>query len=231
MTGRLIGIGLGPGDPELLTLKAVRLLRAAPVIAYPVPDSGVSRARAIAAPHLGGQQAEIPIDLCMRVDPAPGQAAYDRAAVDIARRLDQGEDVALLCEGDPLFYGSFLYLSERLAPRFAVEIVPGVASPMAGAAALRLPLARRNDTFCVLPATLDTPALTQRLALADAFCIIKLGRHFARVRALLDTLGLTPHCHYLAHLTQEGQELSPLATARAEAPYFSMILGHRKAAA
>ncbi len=227
MSGTLYGVGLGPGDPELLTLKAVRILSQVPAIAYPVPDSGHSMARAIAAPHLRPGLAEIAFGLCMRIDAAPGQAAYDAAADAIAARLQGGEDVALLCEGDPFFYGSFLYLFERLAGRFQVEIVPGISSPMAAAAAMRMPLARRNETLAVIPAPLPDAEIAARLAVADAFCIIKLGRHLARVRALLEQAGLADGSCYLSHVSTPQETIMPLCEAPATAPYFSMIVGHK----
>ncbi|KHJ53376.1 precorrin-2 C20-methyltransferase [Aureimonas altamirensis] len=231
MSGTLYGIGLGPGDPELLTLKAVRVLSSVPAIAYPVPDSGHSMARAIAAPHLRPGLAEIAFGLCMRIDSAPGQAAYDEAADAIAAYLDGGRDVALLCEGDPFFYGSFLYLFERLAGRFRVDIVPGISSPMAAAAAMRTPLARRNETLAVIPAPLSDAQIAARLAVADAFCIIKLGRHLARIRALLDRTGLADGSCYLAHVSTPQETIMPLRNAPATAPYFSMIVGHREGVA
>ncbi|WP_336743602.1 precorrin-2 C(20)-methyltransferase [Aureimonas altamirensis] len=231
MSGTLYGIGLGPGDPELLTLKAVRILSNVPAIAFPVPDSGHSMARAIATPYLRPGLVEIGFGLCMRIDSAPGQAAYDDAADAIAARLQGGEDVALLCEGDPFFYGSFLYLFERLAGRFRVDIVPGISSPMAAAAAMRTPLARRNETFAVIPAPLPDAQIVARLAVADAFCIIKLGRHLARIRALLDRTGLADGCCYLAHVSTPQETIMPLRDAPETAPYFSMIVGHQGDAA
>ena len=128
MTGILYGLGLGPGDPELLTLKAHRILSTVPVVAYPAPDTGPSFARQIAAPYLSFHQVEVPIIVPMRVERFPAQEIYDEAADTLARHLDSGLDVAVLCEGDPFFYGSFMYLFERLSGRFATEIVPGVSS-------------------------------------------------------------------------------------------------------
>src|SRR4051794_28234257 len=121
------GIGVGPGDPELMTLKAVRLIRAAAVVAYPAPLGGDSFARQVAAAHLGHQR-EIPIEVPMAGERFPLAAIYDKAAAEIGRALEAGEDVAILCQGDPFFYGSFMYLFERLAGRHPVEIVPGVSS-------------------------------------------------------------------------------------------------------
>ncbi|KQT83088.1 precorrin-2 C(20)-methyltransferase [Aurantimonas sp. Leaf443] len=225
--GTLYGIGLGPGDPELLTLKAVRLLRAAPVIAYPAAEGQASLARSIAAPHLPGAQREIAFPMPMRTDRAPARAVYDAAARAIAAELREGRDVAALCEGDPFFYGSFIYLFERLAPRFPVEVVPGIASVMAAAAAARRPLAARGDVLTIVPGPLEDADLEARLAGCQSFAILKLGRHFERVRALLDRLGLLDACAFAERVSMPGERLTPLREASGPAPYFSMILGYR----
>ena len=232
MTGTLHGLGVGPGDPELITVKALRLLRAAPVIAYPAPETGDSLARAIVAPHLPGGQTEIAIRIPMRVDRFPARAVYDRAAAEIAGHLDAGRDVAAICEGDPFFYGSFLYLFERMAGRFPVEVVPGVSSLMACAGTLAAPLAARNDVLTVIPAPLAESALKARLAAADSAAIIKIGRHFAKVRRVLERSGLADSARYVEHATMDSQRILPLAEVDSEAaPYFSMVLVHRRGAA
>lgn len=229
MTGTLYGLGIGPGDPELITLKALRLLRAAPVLAYPAPETGDSLARAIIAPHLPGGQIEIAIRMPFVVERAPAQEAYDHAAARLAGHLEAGRDVAVLCEGDPFLYGSFMYLFGRLAERFPVQVVPGVTSLTACAAALGTPLAARNDVLTVLPAPLDAAVLRDRLAGADAAVIIKVGRHLPKVRAVLADLGLTDRAHYIERATLDNQRLMTLDQAPADAaPYFSMILVHRR---
>src|SRR5438105_396469 len=103
-TGCLYGLGLGPGDPELMTLKALRLLRAAPVVAYPAPEHGDSFARRIVAEWLQPSQREIAVHFPMRPGPLPAMI-YDNATAELAAVLDSGDDVAYLCQGDPLFYG------------------------------------------------------------------------------------------------------------------------------
>jgi precorrin-2/cobalt-factor-2 C20-methyltransferase len=144
-SGRLYGIGVGPGDPELLTLKALRLLRAAAVVAYPAPGHGDSFARAIVAEWLDQGQREIAIRFPMRPGPPPAEV-YDDTAQAIAAHLDSGSDVAVLCQGDPLFYGSFIGILTRLGHRYPVEIIPGVSSLTACSAAAGLPLVTRDET-------------------------------------------------------------------------------------
>ena len=230
MTGKLYGIGLGPGDPELLTLKAHRILTSAPVVAYPAPDTGDSFARRIAAPYLSSRQIEIPIIVPMRVERFPAQEIYERAAVEIAVHLDAGRDVAVLCEGDSFFYGSFMYLFERMASHYETEVVPGVSSIMAGAAAFGRPLAARNDVLSVIPGPLDDATMTARIEAADAVAIIKLGRHFPRIRALIDALGLTARAAYVERVSLTEQRVMPLSELPEDtAPYFSMILIYKGA--
>jgi precorrin-2/cobalt-factor-2 C20-methyltransferase len=225
MTGRVHGLGIGPGDPELVTLKALRLLRAAPVVAYPAPEDGESFARAIVAQHLQPGQREIAIRVPMVAERFPAQAIYDAAAAEIGAVLSSGADVAILCQGDPFFYGSFLYLFERLADRFPVAIVPGVSSLTACAAAAALPLARRSETLTVIPATLEEETLERRIAAAEATAIIKLGRHFAKVRRVLDRLGLAPGARYVERASLPNQRVLDLAAVDADSvPYFAMIL-------
>ncbi|MCM2293708.1 precorrin-2 C(20)-methyltransferase [Allorhizobium sp. BGMRC 0089] len=225
MSGTLYGLGLGPGDPELITLKAHRILTSAPVIAYPAPDTGPSFARRIAAPYLRADQLEVPIVVPMRVERFPAQEVYDLAAEMLSHHLDAGSDVAVLCEGDPFFYGSFIYLFSRLAERYDTVIVPGISSVMAAAAQSGRLLAARNEVLTVLPGPLANDDLRARLESTDAAAIIKLGRHFPRIRALLDAMGLTPFACYIERVTLPEERILPLAeVAEDSAPYFSMIL-------
>jgi precorrin-2/cobalt-factor-2 C20-methyltransferase len=229
MSGRLYGLGLGPGDPELITLKAWRILRQAPVIAYPAPDDAASFARSIVAQWISPAQIEIVIRVPMEIARFPAQEVYDRAAIELSSHLEADRDVALLCQGDPLFYGSFMYLFGRLGERFACEIVPGVSSLGACAAAAGFPLAARNDALAVLPAGLDDAELTRRLAACEAAAIIKLGRHFARIHALLKQLGVADKARYVERATLANERVLPLDQVDPEsAPYFSMILLHRR---
>ncbi|HEX3501039.1 MAG TPA: precorrin-2 C(20)-methyltransferase [Stellaceae bacterium] len=224
-TGTVYGLGVGPGDPELLTLKALRILRAAAIVAYPAPLDGDSFARSIVAQFLTGGQREIAIRVPMVPERFPAQDVYDRAAREIGDQAAAGLDVAILCQGDPFFYGSFMYLFARLATRFPVEIVPGVSSLTACAAAARHPLAARDETLTVIPATLGEAELERRLAGVEAAAIIKLGRHFTKVRDVLLRLGLAKRAHYVERASLPNEHILPLAEIDAAAvPYFAMIL-------
>ena len=229
MSGTLYGLGIGPGDPDLITLKALRLLKAAPVLAYPAPEEGDSLARAIVAGHLPGGQTEIAIRMPMVAARFPAQEIYDRAAAEIGAHLEAGRDVAALCEGDPFFYGSFMYLFGRVAERFPVEVVPGVSSLTACAAVLGAPLAARNDVLTVIPATLEPQQLATLLRDAEAVAIIKVGRHLQKVRKVLRILGLLDLARYVERATLGEQRILPLVDMEEDsAPYFSMILLHRR---
>lgn len=231
MTARVFGLGVGPGDPELLTLKALARLRAARVVAYPAPERGPSFARAIVARWITPAQIEIPIRVPIESG-TPPESVYDAAAAAIAAELRQGRDVAVLCQGDPFFYGSFIYLFARLAEAHEVEIVPGVSSLAAVAAAAKWPLAARADVLAVIPASLGDGELERRMAAADAIAIIKLGRHFARVRDLLRRLGLASHARYVERASLASERVLSLADVAPETvPYFSMILCHRRGGA
>lgn len=224
LSGTLWGVGVGPGDPELMTLKAHRLISGARVVAYPAPDTGPSLAREIAAGSIAAGAEEIPMIVPMRTDRFPAQEVYADAAERIAARLAAGEDVVCLCEGDPFFYGSFMYLFARLVDRFPIEVVPGVSSLGACAAALRRPLTARNDVLTVIPAPLPDAALRARIEGAQAVAIMKLGRHLGRVRRLLDELGLTAQAGYVERASLGAEAVRPLSEAPDPAPYFSMVL-------
>ncbi len=222
--GTLYGVGLGPGAPDLLTLRAARLIAGAGVVAYPTLAGGASFARAIAADLIPAGAEEIVMDVPMTTERAPAQAAYDEGAARIAAVLGAGRDVVCLCEGDPFFYGSFMYLFARLSDRFRVEVVPGVTSVTACAARAGMPLAARNEGLTVLPGPLPEAALRARIAAAESVVIMKVGRHLPKIRAVIEALGLTARAVYVARATLPDEVVLPLAEAPDSAPYFSMIL-------
>ncbi len=232
MTGTLYGLGVGPGDPELLTLKALRILREVPVIAYPAPEKGDSMTRAIAAAHLPGGQAEIALRMPMIAGDAPADAHYDRYVSEIVAHLEAGRDVAVLCEGDPLFYGSFMYVLIRLEGGHPVEVVPGVSSLTACAAAAAMPLVSRNETLAVLPAPLPEEELEARLVSVHAAAIMKVGRHLPKVRRVLSRLGLDDDARYVERASLDGEKVLPLNEVDdGRAPYFSTIIVRKGTAA
>ena len=232
MSGRLFGVGVGPGDPELLTVKAQRIVAAVDVIAYPNARHGRSVARAIAAPHFRGDQIEVALEYPVTTEqtdhPGGYEAAlsefYDAAAAQLAVHLDAGRDVAVLCEGDPFFYGSYMYLHERLADRYATEVVPGVTSFSAAAAAAGTPLVRRDDILTVLPGTLPPDVLAARLRAGDAAVVIKLGRTFPGVADAARRAGVTDRAIYVERASSDAERIAPLADAGDRVPYMSLVL-------
>ena len=227
MSGTLFGLGVGPGDPELLTLKARRIIAAAPVIAYPAPEGGASFARAIAAPHIPAGKVELALEVPMVPGLSPHHPSYDRHAESLAAHLAAGRDVALLCEGDPFLFGSFIQIFERLADRFAVEIVPGVSSVMAAAAAARMPLAARADSFVLIPATLGEDEIAGRARAADSVAVLKAGRHLDKIRAALARAGFADPM-LIERATLPDQRVIPLEQATGVSPYFSLVLARRE---
>jgi precorrin-2/cobalt-factor-2 C20-methyltransferase len=230
---KLIGVGVGPGDPELLTLKAMRVLNEAEVVAHFAKAGHASNARAIVSSHLRPGVTELALRFpvtreipknspayCSKTD-----AFYDAAAITIAAHLDDGRSVAVLCEGDPLFYGSYMHLQVRLAPRYATEVVAGISGMSGSWSALGTPIAQGDDVFTVLPGTLPERELQRRLADADAAVIMKLGRNLAKVRRALQRAGRLDRAIYVERGTTAQAVMLPLATRRGDdAPYFALVL-------
>ncbi|SHE82035.1 precorrin-2/cobalt-factor-2 C20-methyltransferase [Loktanella atrilutea] len=224
MIGVLYGVGVGPGAADLMTLRAARLIGQAAVVAYPTLAGGASFARAIAADLIPAGAVEIAMDVPMSVERQPAQLAYDAGAARIAGHLEAGRDVVCLCEGDPFFYGSFMYLHARLSRRFRVEVVPGVTSIAACAAVAGRPLVARNERLTVLPGPLPAAELRDRIAGAESVAIMKVGRHLGKIRAVIADLGLMDFALYVERASLPEQVVCPLAEAPKAAPYFSMIL-------
>ena len=232
-TGTLLGIGMGPGDPELLTLKAARLIAAAPVVAFFAKRGRPGHARQIANGQIGADAEELRFEDPVTVERLADDpvyrcemaAFYDESARAVAARLDTGQDVAVLCEGDPFFYGSFMYLYDRLADRYRSEIVPGITGMSACWTSARMPMTHGDDVLAVLPGTLDAERMAQRLAACDAAVIMKVGRNLPKIRSALTRAGLAERANYVERGTMNGQRVAPLAeVADDSAPYFSIVL-------
>ncbi|MEN8704867.1 MAG: precorrin-2 C(20)-methyltransferase [Nocardioides marinisabuli] len=233
MSGRLYGVGLGPGDPELVTLKAARLIGAADVVAYHAGVGKQSNARRIAADLIpaGAVEEELRYPVTTGATSHPGGYAgaladfYAECGERLAAHLEAGRDVVVLAEGDPLFYGSFMYLHDQLAERFETEIVPGVPAFAAATAAAATPLVRQTDVLTVLPGTLPKPELARRLADTDAAVIMKLGRTFPAVREALAEAGRLDHALYVERAAMPEQRWLPVADVDpATVPYFSLVV-------
>jgi precorrin-2 C20-methyltransferase / precorrin-3B C17-methyltransferase len=239
--GTLFGVGLGPGDPELVTVKAARVIGEADVVAYHSARHGRSIARGIAEPYLRPGQIEehLVYPVTTETTDHPGGYAgamddfYSAATQRIAGHLDAGRDVALLAEGDPLFYSSYMHLHTRLTQRFDAVIVPGVTSVSAASAAIGTPLVAGDEVLSVLPGTLPPEELARRLADSDAAVILKLGRSYPAVREALSSAGQLDAAVYVERASTPGQRVRPAADVDdTSVPYFSLALlpgGRRQA--
>ena len=232
-TARLIGVGVGPGDPELLTLKAIRVLRDADVVAHFAKAGNPSRGRAIAAGHIRPDVIELPLLYPVTTEipkttPAYGDriaAFYDGSAAAVAAHLNARRSVAVICEGDPLFYGSYMHLHVRLAPRYPTEVIAGVTGMSGCWSTIGAPMAQGDDVFTVLPGTLAEDDLARRLADADAAAVMKLGRNLPKVRRALDRAGRLDEAIYVERGTMADAVVMPLADKPDDcAPYFAMVL-------
>ncbi len=232
-SGRLLGVGLGPGDPELVTVRAARLIAQADVIAYHQGPRKRSNARRIADPYVreGVVEELLEYPVTTGITDHPGGYAgamadfYEECATRLAEHLVAGRDVVVLAEGDPFLYGSYMYLHDRLAGRFETEVVPGVPAFAAATAALRQPLARQTDVLTVLQGTLPRPELARRLADTDAAVVMKLGRTFRDVRAALEEAGRLEGAWYVERASMDSERWLPVADVDPDTvPYFSVVV-------
>ncbi|WP_420555264.1 precorrin-2 C(20)-methyltransferase [Neptuniibacter marinus] len=227
--GRFIGVGVGPGDPELLTVKAWRLIQHADVLSFLTNDQGESQARRIALEAIEsavGGQTEVPIYMPMLKARNLANQAYDQGAKAIAEQLDKGLDVVFLCEGDPLFYGSFSYLLERLQGEYSCEVVPGISSINAAAACLTQPLTMLKESFAVLNGRHSDEQILAGLNQYDSLVIMKAGQARPRILALLEQSGRQGEAKYLEYIGRDNQKIvSDLSRLdRVAGPYFSLFV-------
>ncbi|WP_078910592.1 precorrin-2 C(20)-methyltransferase [Streptomyces sp. NRRL S-87] len=231
--GRLFGVGLGPGDPALMTVRAVQVIGEADVVAYHSARHGRSIARSIAAQYLRADHIEEPLVYPVTTEttdhPGGYQGAmeefYESAAARLAAHLDAGRTVAVLAEGDPLFYGSYMHMHKRLADRYPTEVVPGVTSVSGAAARLQTPLVEGEEVLTILPGTLPEEELAARLAATDSAVVMKLGRTFPAVRGALETSGRLAEARYVERATMAGERLGDLADVDpGTVPYFAVAV-------
>jgi len=232
MTGRLIGVGVGPGDPGLLTLNAIDALKAADVVAYFAKAGNESNARAIVADHLNGAE-ELPLLYPVTTEIPKENAGYrdairdfyDVSAAAVASHLDDGRTVAVLSEGDPLFYGSYMHIHVRLSDRYPTEVIAGVTGMSGCWSSVGAPMTQGDDVFTVLPATLPEYELERRFADANAAVVMKIGRHLAKVRRALDRAGRLDRAIYVERGTMANASVMKLTDKLdMRAPYFAIVL-------
>jgi precorrin-2/cobalt-factor-2 C20-methyltransferase len=231
--GTVFGVGMGPGDPDLVTLKAARVLREAGVVAFFAKRGKQGNARTTAQSLIPEHAELLPLYYPYTTEISPRSPEYiaamrqfyDDSAAQIAEQLGRGKDVAVLCEGDPLFYGSYMYLHDRLAKRFRCVVIPGITSFAGCAAGAGIPLVSTDRTFSILPGTLPESELRARLSSSDAVAIIKLGRNLGKVRRVLAELGRLPEAVYFERGTTAEEVVMPLANKTEDRSiYFSLVL-------
>jgi precorrin-2/cobalt-factor-2 C20-methyltransferase len=229
--GKLIGVGVGPGDPELLTVKAVRALEAARAIAFIAAPGRASRAREIAGMHVRSGTRELIAVVPMTQDPEATGRAYAQLVTGIVGELARGHDVVFLCEGDPLLYGSFAHLLAHVGDRFPCEVIPGITSVTAAAAEAKIPLGLYDEPIALVPATMDPERLAGLLQQCDRVVVMKVGRHLDKVREALAAAEMTEGAVLVENVTMQGQRVRPLSVVtESQVPYFSLILAGRKRA-
>jgi precorrin-2/cobalt-factor-2 C20-methyltransferase len=232
-SGTLYGVGLGPGDPELVTLKAARILKTAPIIAHFRKKGRPGHAWTIARTHLNGAATEAAFEYPVTTEIDFRDDAYVDVIRDfycesariIMKHLAEGRDVALLCEGDPFFYGSFLHMYDRVRESFSVRVIPGITGMSGCWTAAAAPITYGDDVLTVLPGTLDGDTLASHLRHADAAVIMKVGQNLDKIRQALADAGRFADAIYVERGTMQGERVVPLANLEDRAvPYFSIIL-------
>ncbi|MEP9388577.1 precorrin-2 C(20)-methyltransferase [Mesorhizobium sp. KR9-304] len=232
-SGRLIGVGTGPGDPELLTLKAVRALEEADVVAFFAKRGSNGNARGIVGPHWRETWIELPLVYPVTTEIHKDSKEYREAILGfyeesvhkIEKHLEAGRIVAVLSEGDPLFYGSYMHLHVRLAGHWPTEVIPGVTAMSGCWSQTGTPIVQGDDILTVLPGTLSEFELTRRLADTDAAVIMKVGRNLPKIRRALAATGMLERAIYVERGTMANTSSVRLADkADDEAPYFSIVL-------
>ncbi len=225
-TGVLCGVGLGPGDPELLTVKAVNTIQNSQVIVYLTNEQGQSYARGIAAPWIRAGQEEIPVFMPMDRQRQRAIIIYDELSIVLADKLSQGKMVSVLCEGDPFFYGSFIYIYERLNQNFSCHVIPGISALHAVSAMAQTPLTRLDANMTVVTARESDEKLTSVLQQHDCVVILKISSQLQRIIALIRESDRLADGIYAEYLTQDKQQLyhDLNQVTDEKAPYFSLIL-------
>jgi precorrin-2/cobalt-factor-2 C20-methyltransferase len=233
ISGRLVGVGVGPGDPDLLTLKAVRALESADVVAHFAKAGNASNARTIVARFLRAGLEELPLLYPLTTErPASGpvyraaiQGFFDEAATAVAMHLEAGRTVAVLSEGDPLFFGSYMHLHIRLMKRFPTDVIPGVTAMSGCWSAAGLAIAQGDDVLTVVPGTLEEPELIRRFRQNDPTVVMKVGRNLSKVRRALIAADRLANAVYVERGTMDNEQLMPLREKTDDAaPYFAIVL-------
>ena len=209
--GRLYGIGVGPGDPELLTVKAQRLLQRVEVICFTQLDDGrESYALSVVRGFLEGSKPEF-LSIIVPSDDTPvSDQTWQDAAAEICERLRKGQNVAFITEGDPMLYSEFSFLLESVRqadPNVSIEVIPGVSSVMAAAASAGLPLATHGQRLAILPAVYGIDDLREAITNYDTIVLMEVNRTLLQALANLENLGLAGKAIYVRRATTQREEV------------------------
>ncbi|MEV4610606.1 precorrin-2 C(20)-methyltransferase [Neorhizobium sp. LMR1-1-1.1] len=233
LKGKLTGVGTGPGDPELMTLKAVRAINEADVVAFFCKKGSTGNGRTIVEAHIRPGTIELPLVYPVTIETHKDEDDYknpindffDRSAEEIASYLDAGKNVAVLSEGDPLFYGSYMHLHLRLKDLYQADVIAGVTAMSGCWSMTGLPLVQGDDILSVLPGTLSEEKLAERLAVTDGAVIMKVGRNLPKIRRALASVGKLSGALYVERGTMANGAAERLETRdESPAPYFSIVL-------
>lgn len=231
--GQLFGLGVGPGDPELVTMKAVKLLAQSDVVAFPTAKASGGNARKTVAPYLTDKHQLLPLIYPVTAGPVADTSSYlpiinkfyDETAEEVASLLDEGKNVSIICAGDPFVFGSYMYWHARLSSRYEITVVPGISSILAAPVQLGMPLCHREDVVSILPATLSEDALVERLSQCGSAVIMKLGRTFPKVVRALEKSNKLENAYYVERATMEKERILPVKDVDPnEVAYFSVIV-------
>lgn len=234
-TGTIYGVGLGPGDPDLLSVRADRLVRNARHIAYFRKAGRPGQARTLANDLLPDRAVEHAMEYPVTTEIPLTDPAYNDTLsgfyADCTKRLrmltDAGEDVVVLCEGDPFFYGSFMHLHTRLKDDVPVQVVPAITGMSGAWTATGAPITWGDDILTVLMGTLDEDTLARNMASADALVVMKIGRNIDKVRRALRASGKYDAAWLVEYATMPNQTVQKLAQTEGKVtPYFSIIVVH-----
>ena len=234
-SGKIICVGLGPGDPELMSVKADRLLRNARHVAFFRKRGHPGKARQLVNGMLHADVTEYPMEYPVTTEIPHDDPRYIAQLSDFylgwqsrLTELTRSEDVVVLCEGDPFFYGSFMHLYVRLrqAGVVPVEVLPGIPGMVGCWHATGIPVTWGDDVMSVLPATLPDSQLRLHMARSDALVIMKVGRHLGRIRGLLAELGKLDQGWLVINGTMADQQVMFLRDAPERCPYFAIVIVH-----
>ena len=231
----IYGIGLGPGDPDLMSVKADRLVRRIKNVAFFRKAGRKGHARTIVEGLLPMGAIELPMEYPVTTEISVTDPQYNVLLSEfyqdctkkIASLSEQGHEVAILCEGDPFFYGSFMHLYTRLKDTHPVTVVPAITGMSGAWTASGAPITWGDDVLTVLLGTLSLDELQKRMANSDALVIMKIGRNIEKIRQALKASGLYQKAWLIEYATMPQQTVHKLSECEGRiTPYFSIIVVH-----